>query len=257
MAHRLEGTVALVTGASSGIGEAIARGLAAEGATVALLARREVELKALADRIAGDGGQALPVAVDVTDPVQVADAVERVADELGRIDIAVNNAGTMFLGAVEDAPIEEWQRMIDVNVYGALYVTRAVLTHLGRAADDDLRNVADLVNISSHGGRNAVAGTAVYNATKFALGAFTEALRQEVTKTHVRVAVVEPGMVATDIGQWNRPEAIDTVLNRFGRAAGPITPLQPDDVADAVTYIVTRPRHLAVNELLLRPTEQV
>jgi NADP-dependent 3-hydroxy acid dehydrogenase YdfG len=257
MGHQLEGTVALVTGASSGIGAAIACGLANEGAAVALLARREVELRALADRIAADGGQALPVVVDVTDPTAAAAAVERVAGELGRIDIAVNNAGTMLLGSVEDAPIEEWRRMIDVNVYGALYVTRAVLGHLGRAADDGLRNVADLVNISSHGGRHAVAGTAVYNATKFALGAFSEALRQEVTKTHVRVAVVEPGMTATDIGRWNRPEAIETVLGRFGRAAGPITPLQPADVADAVTYIVTRPRHVAVNELLLRPTEQV
>ena len=253
MAQILDGTVALVTGASSGIGEATARALAAHGAAVAVAARRVERLDALAGTIEGDGGRALPVELDATDQEQAIAAVDRTVAELGRLDIVINNAGVMLLGPVVDAPTEEWDRMVAINVNGLLYVAHAALPHLLRAAEDGPRGVADLVNISSVAGRRATTGSGVYNATKFAVNAFTEALRQEVTERHVRVSVVEPGAVATELSSHNRPE----IRAAIGRNFGQIERLQADDVADAIGYIVTRAQHVAINELLIRPTQQV
>ncbi|MFN2607925.1 MAG: SDR family NAD(P)-dependent oxidoreductase [Acidimicrobiales bacterium] len=254
MSGRLDATVALVTGASSGIGEATALALAAEGATVALVARRGDRLDAVADRIgsAGGGGRALAVVADVTDEGQARQAVERAAGELGRIDVLVNNAGMMLLGPVEGAPLDEWQRMVAVNLLGLLYCSHAALPHLLAAAAGDPRGVADLVNVSSVAGRVARSGSGVYNATKHAVGAFSEALRQEVTGRHVRVSLVEPGAVATELAGHNRPEILDGIHQRFGG----VEQLQAADVAEAITWIVTRPRRVAVNEVLVRPTEQ-
>jgi NADP-dependent 3-hydroxy acid dehydrogenase YdfG len=248
----LSGTVALVTGASSGIGEATARRLAAEGAAVAIAARRVDRLERLAREIDEAGGRALAIEADVTDRGQAEALVERTVAELGRLDIVVNNAGVMLLGPATDAPIEEWERMVDLNVKGLLYVAKAALPHLLEYADQEPRKVTDLVNISSVAGRVARSGSAVYNATKHAVGAFSEALRQEVTERHVRVSLVEPGAVATELASHNRPEVQEAMKGRFGR----IERLEADDIADTISYIVTRPRHVAINEILVRPTEQ-
>ena len=252
MAGRLDGSVALVTGASSGIGEAAARSLAAEGAHVVLAARRADRIAALADELTVGERRAIAVETDVSDEADAKAAVEQSVAELGRLDIVVNNAGVMLLGPAEGAPLEEWQRMVTVNVLGLLYVAHAALPHLVAAAEDSPRGVSDLVNISSVAGRTARSGSAVYNATKHGVGAFSEALRQEVTKRHVRIGLVEPGAVATELASHNRPEVMDQLSKRFGD----MERLEADDIADAITYMVTRPRHVAVNEMLVRPTDQ-
>jgi NADP-dependent 3-hydroxy acid dehydrogenase YdfG len=190
--ERLQNTVALVTGASSGIGEATARALAQEGASVAVLARRHGRLEKLAETIRASGGTALAVEADITVRAQAASAVKRVVTELGRLDTVINNAGVMLLGTVTDAPPGEWEQMLAVNVQGLLEVTRAALPHLRRAAQDSPRRVADLVNISSTSGRFARPGTAVYSLTKFGVSGFTEALRQEMLRERVRVSMVQP-----------------------------------------------------------------
>jgi NADP-dependent 3-hydroxy acid dehydrogenase YdfG len=252
MTERLDGTVALVTGASSGIGEAAARDLARNGAAVALAARRVDRLEGLAKQIRDDGGTALVLEADVTDQDQAVAAVERTVAELGRLDTLVNNAGVMLLGPIEGAPVEEWQRMVGINLLGLLYCTHAALPHLLSAAGSDPRQVADVVNISSVAGRVARSGSGVYNATKHGVGAFSESLRQEVTARHVRVSLVEPGAVSTELAGHNRPEIREQIGQRFGR----IERMVADDIADAITYIVTRPRRVAINEILVRPTEQ-
>jgi NADP-dependent 3-hydroxy acid dehydrogenase YdfG len=248
----LEHTVALVTGASSGIGEATALALAERGAAVAVVARRADRLEALAGRMGDAGAQALVIEADVGDQAAAAAAVERTVSELGRLDTLVNNAGVMLLGPAVGAPLEEWERMLSVNVHGLLYCAHAALPHLLKAANDSPRGVADLVNISSVAGRVARAGSGVYNLTKHGVGAFSEALRQEVTGHHVRVSLVEPGAVSTELASHNRPEIQEQMAKRFGS----IERLEAPDIADAIAYIVTRPKHVAINEILIRPTEQ-
>ena len=248
----LSGTVSLVTGASSGIGEATAGALAKLGSSVAIVARRRERLEQLAERIDEQDGRALVIEADVGSQRQAQDAVQRTVSELGRLDILVNNAGVMLLGPIENAPLEEWQRMLEVNVQGLLYCAHAALPHLLRAAQEGPRGVADMVNISSVAGRVARVGSGVYNLTKHGVGAFSESLRQEMTERHVRVSLVEPGAVDTELPAHNRPEiraGIDETFSGVER-------LTPEDIADAIAYIVTRPRHVAVNELLIRPTEQ-
>ncbi len=257
MADRLDGTVALVTGASSGIGEATAEALAADGATVVVAARRGDRLKDLAGRIeaaggGGGGGKALVHEADVTDEEQVKAMIQRTVDELGRLDTIVNNAGVMLLGPVEGAPMEEWRRMVELNVLGLLYCTHAAMPHLLKAAEDGPRRVADVVNISSVAGRVARQGSGVYNATKFGVGAFSESLRQEFTERHVRVTIIEPGAVATELGSHNRPEVQESMAKRFGN----VEMLQAVDIAETISFAVTRPRHVSLNEILVRPTEQ-
>jgi NADP-dependent 3-hydroxy acid dehydrogenase YdfG len=252
MAERLDGTVALVTGASSGIGEATARALAERGAAVAVAARRKDRLETLAESIRGQGGTVLVLEIDVTDEQQATAMVEQTVAELGRLDTLVNNAGVMLLGPAVDADVTEWQRMVQLNVLGLLYSAHAALPHLLRSAEQDPRRVADLVNISSVAGRVARNGSGVYNLTKHGVGAFSESLRQEVTKRHVRVSLVEPGAVSTELASHNRPEVQAAMRQRFGD----IQRMEAEDIADAIAYIVTRPRHVAVNEMLIRPTEQ-
>ncbi|MDP9117022.1 MAG: SDR family NAD(P)-dependent oxidoreductase [Actinomycetota bacterium] len=253
MTSRLEGTVALVTGASSGIGEATAQQLAAEGAAVVVLARRADRLQALADRITSDGGRVLTIEADVTLESQVNSAVDRAASEFGRLDTVVANAGLMLLGPLADADTDEWRQMIELNVLGLMYTAHAALPHLLSCAGREPRRVADLVLVSSVAGRVARAGSGAYNATKHAVGAFGEALRQEVTERHVRVSLVEPGAVDTELAGHNRPEIQAGMRARFGD----IQRLAATDISDAITYIVTRPRHTAINEMLIRPTQQV
>jgi NADP-dependent 3-hydroxy acid dehydrogenase YdfG len=252
MADVLQGTVALVTGASSGIGEATARELAARGAAVAIAARRKDRLDALAKEIEDAGGTALAIETDVTDQEQAQALVRETVDRLGRLDTVINNAGVMLLGSIVDAPTEEWDRMIALNLQGLLYVAHAALPHLLAAADSEPREVADIVNISSVAGRVTRSGSGVYNLTKWGVGAFSESLRQEVTSRHVRVSLVEPGAVATELTDHLRPEVKEQVQARFGS----IERLEAQDIADAIAYIVTRPRHVAINEVLIRPTEQ-
>lgn len=252
MTERLDGTVALVTGASSGIGHATARALAGHGAAVALVARRKERLDDLAAAIAKDGGRALAIGADIADRAQAEGAVEKTVSELGRLDTVVNNAGVMLLGPAEGAPIEEWERMVSLNAMGLLYVSHAALPHLLKAAEGEPRQVADLVSISSVAGRIARGGSSVYNMTKFGVTAFSEALRQEVGGRHVRISVVEPGAVATELITHVRQEVLADLAKRFGR----MDPLQSEDIADAIAYIVTRPRRVAVNEMLVRPTNQ-
>jgi NADP-dependent 3-hydroxy acid dehydrogenase YdfG len=252
MARALDGTVALVTGASSGIGAATAAALAARGAAVALVARRKNRLEALAERIREQGGTALVLETDITDQQQAAAAIERTVVELGRLDTLVNNAGVMLLGRAADAPLPEWQRSVELNVLGFLYCSHAALPHLLRAAEDGPRRVADMVNISSIAGRFPRSGRAIYNATKHSMTGFSEALRQEVTQRFLRVSLVEPGAVRTELASHNRPE----ILARIQAHIDQIERLQPEDIADTVSYIVTRPRHIAINEILVRPTNQ-
>jgi NADP-dependent 3-hydroxy acid dehydrogenase YdfG len=252
MTERLDGTVALVTGASSGIGDATARELARRGAAVAIAARRKDRLDALAQDIEQAGGSALAIEADVTDQEQVRRLVAQTVDRLGRLDTVVNNAGVMLLGPIADAPTEEWVRMIDLNLKGLLYVAHAALPHLLQAAESEPRHVADLVNISSVAGRIARRNSGVYNLTKHGVGAFSESLRQEVTGRHVRVSLIEPGAVATELASHIRDEIRDAMMSRLSG----IEQLQAEDISDAIAYIVTRPRRVAINELLIRPTEQ-
>lgn len=250
----LTGTVAIVTGASSGIGEATAVALAGEGATVVLAARRADRLADLAGRIAASGspGGALARPCDVTDEDQARALVEETVSRFGRLDTLVNNAGVMLLGPARGAPFAEWRRMVDLNLMALLACTHAAVPYLVAAAAEGPRGVADVVNVSSVAGRVARSGSAVYNATKFGVGAFSEALRQELASSHVRVGLVEPGATITELATHLRPEVRHATVGRF---AG-VTLLEAADVADAVRYLVTRPRHVAVNELLVRPAEQ-
>jgi NADP-dependent 3-hydroxy acid dehydrogenase YdfG len=247
----LKGTVALVTGASSGIGMATASVLAARGAAVALAARRKDRLDALAADIRKQGGTALVLECDITDQEQAAGAVTRTVAELGRLDTLINNAGVMLLGPADGAPLSEWQRMVDLNVLGLLYCAHAALPHLLQAAQEAPRQVADMVNISSVAGRAARNGNGVYSLTKFGIGALSESLRQELAGRYVRVSLVEPGATATELASHNRPEILESIRSQFGQR------MQAEDIADAIGYIVTRARHVAVNEMLIRPTEQV
>jgi NADP-dependent 3-hydroxy acid dehydrogenase YdfG len=253
MTESLTGSVALVTGASGGIGEAIAVRLASLGARVALAARNKQQLELVADSIGANGGTAVVIQADLSNPEQARRAVERAVLEADGLDIVVNNAGMLLLGPIVDAPLEEWKQMVQLNLMGAMHVAHAALPHLIRAAQDGRRGVADLVNISSIAGRIATRNTGVYNATKFALNGFSESLRQEVGERYVRVSVIEPGYVATRFAMGSRPEVLQQLAGSFD----PGQPLQPESVADAVSYVVTRPRGLAVNEIVIRGTEQV
>ena len=244
---RLDGTIAVVTGASSGIGNATARALVAEGATVALLARRRDKLEDLANEL---GEWAEVREVDVTDADAVREAVEGVVRDRGRLDVLVNNAGYGTMDPALEADLSEWRKMVDVNLTGVLATTHAAVSHLTEAARGP-RGVADVVTVSSVAGRTVNGpGSNVYAATKHAVNAFSEALRQELGPKHVRVGLVEPGLVDTELtnsGRENTPDA---------SSASELGVLEAEDIADAVVYMVTRPRRTAVNEMLVRPTEQ-
>ncbi|MGD0561424.1 MAG: SDR family NAD(P)-dependent oxidoreductase [Streptosporangiaceae bacterium] len=249
----LEGTAALVTGASSGIGEATAIELARLGASVALVARRTDRIDALAARLNGSGpGKAVAITADVTDEAQALACVEQTVGEFGRLDTLINNAGLMLLGPAVGSDLSDWQRMVDLNIKGLMYCTHAAVPHLLTAAADSPRGVSDLVNISSVAGRVARSGSAGYNATKHAVGAFSEALRQEVARRHLRVSLVEPGATETELRSHNRPEIVERQNQRF---AG-MTIMQATDIAETIAFIVTRPARVAINEVLIRPTEQ-
>jgi NADP-dependent 3-hydroxy acid dehydrogenase YdfG len=253
MASKLTGTVALVTGASSGIGAATARRLADQGASVVLVARRKNRLDDLASEIETAGGTALVVEADISDRAQAEAAVEKTVERFGRLDTLVNNAGLMLLGPVVGADPDEWDRMIAVNAQGLLYTTHAALPYLLKAADEGPRRVADIVNISSIAGRVAWNGYGVYNLTKFGVNGFTESLRQEVTKRHVRVGVLEPGGVDTELSWHNNDDIRSQIIEPFLEET---QVLAAEDIADGVAYMVTRPRHASIGELWIMPTDQ-
>ena len=247
MAGKLDGKVAIVTGASAGIGEATAITLAAEGASVVIAARRFDRLNAIADRIATIGGKALPIVADITDETQVQNLVEKANAQLGRVNILVNNAGIALSGNIEGANTSDWRRMIDLNVLGLMYATHAVLPIL------KAQGGGHIVNISSVAGRTARVGIGGYNATKWGVNGFSESLRQEVCKHNIRVTIIEPGMVDTEIDS----HITDPIAKqRTEERRKSIVPLQSEDVAAAIVYAVTQPPRVNVNEILIRPTDQ-
>ena len=243
MNDTLEGKVVLVTGASSGIGQATAVALSSEGASVAVGARRTDRLKSLAQDAPGE---MLVLDLDVTDRQSVQDAVAATVERFGALDAVVNNAGVMLSGAILDADTTEWTRMVETNLLGSMYVVHAALPHL-------LRSKGAVVQISSTSGRTASAASGVYAATKFGVTAFSEALRQEVTAQGVRVIVVEPGFVSTELASHITDPAIQAAAKDMAES---MRTLQPEDIAGAVLYALTQPAHVAVNEILIRPTDQ-
>jgi NADP-dependent 3-hydroxy acid dehydrogenase YdfG/uncharacterized protein YciI len=246
-ARKLQGRVALVTGASSGIGEATAVALAREGANVALAARRVERLEALAERLAREGAEGAPFRADVAQEREARSLVDRVRERFGRLDIVVNSAGVMLLAPVAEATSDQWRRMIDLNLLALMHVTQAALPGMKRAGG------GHIVNIASLAGRIANPGASAYAATKFGVVGFSEAVRREVYKDAIRVTVIEPGVVATELG-----EHIDNVAAKQGlkdRLAS-MDALRADDIAAAVAYAVTQPARVNVNEIVIRPTDQ-
>ena len=247
MTTPLQGKVALVTGASSGIGEATALALARTGARVAIAARRRDRLDGVAVRIADLRAESLVLEADVARPEEAESIVSRTVERWGQLDILVNNAGLMLLSPIDRARVEDWRRMLDLNVLGLMVTTRAALPQMRRQKD------GHVVNISSTAGRVANPDASVYAATKFGVGAFSEALRREVYKDNIRVTVIEPGAVATELREHvpdpDTRERIDTWARSMRQ-------LQSEDVAAAILYAVSQPPHVNVNEILLRPTDQ-
>ncbi|HEX4704044.1 MAG TPA: SDR family NAD(P)-dependent oxidoreductase [Pseudonocardiaceae bacterium] len=242
----LAGKVALVTGASSGIGAATAEALATHGASVVLAARRTDRLADLAAQLADKGATVLSVALDVADEQSCERAVARTVAEFGGLDVLVNNAGVMLLGQIEGADTTDWTRMINTNLLGSMFMVHSALPHL-------LARKGIVVQISSVAGRIARGGAGGYAATKFGIGAFTESLRQEVTTRGVRVVLIEPGVVDTELrSHITDPKAAAALAERLGDNRN----LQADDIASAVVYAVTQPDHVTVNEIMLRPTDQ-
>jgi NADP-dependent 3-hydroxy acid dehydrogenase YdfG len=243
----LEGKVALVTGASSGIGEATAIALAEAGVAVAVGARRRDRLDALTAKLRDDGARVLPLDLDVTSEEACRDAVARTRQELGGLDVLVNNAGVMLLGTIVGADTEDWRRMVHTNVLGLMYMTHAAIDGMLEQGS------GDVVNISSVAGRTARKGAGVYNASKWAVNAFSESLRQEVTGRGVRISLVEPGAVATELSSHITQEA---AREESRRMAASMRTLQSEDIARAILYVVSQPPHVAINEVLVRPTDQ-
>jgi len=243
---KLDGKVAVITGASSGIGEATAEALAAEGASVVVAARREDRLSDLVERINGNGGKALPVECDVTDEEQAHGLIQKAKDEYGQVDILVNNAGVMQLSKVEKGLSDEWRTMFNVNVLGLLYATDAAVQVMKEQGS------GHLVNISSVAGRRSRATTGVYSGTKFAVNAISEALREELLEDNIRVTMVEPGAVETELATHITDEEAQEALSGILE----LDILQPEDIANAIAYVVTQPERVSINEVLIRPTQQ-
>jgi clavulanate-9-aldehyde reductase len=243
----LSSRVVAITGASSGIGEATALACARAGAAVALGARRTDRIEQLARQIIENGGRAIAVPTDVGDEQQARAFIELAHAELGRLDVLVNNAGVMLLGPIENAPTDEWRQMVDANIFGVLYCTHAALPLMRTQGS------GHIVNVSSVAGRVARAGAGVYNLTKFGVGAFSESLRQEAVPLGVRVTLVEPGAVATELVGHNRPEVIEGLAQSFGG----VTPMDAEDIANAILYAIGQPQNVSVNEVLIRPSGQV
>ena len=245
---KLDNKVAVVTGASSGIGEATVRALAAEGAAVVAGARRKERLDGLVEEVARDGGRAVAVECDVTDEEQAHDLVHRAVEVFGRIDILVNNAGVMLLSTVGKGLSDQWRQMFEVNVMGLLYATDAAIGHMKEQGS------GHLVNISSVAGRKVTRDSSgVYAGTKHAVNAISEGLRQELLQDNIRVTIVGPGAVATELPDHITDEDARESLSGLLK----LERLQAEDIAEAVVYAVTQPERVSVNEILIRPTQQL
>jgi NADP-dependent 3-hydroxy acid dehydrogenase YdfG len=245
--QQLLGKVAIVTGATSGIGKATALALAQEGVKVAVTGRRVERLEELVEVIGDTGGRALAIRNDITDRAAVHEMVALVRKEWGQIDILINNSGVMLLGPALRADPTDWQRMVDTNLYGVLWATHAVLPHMVE------RQQGHIVQISSVAGRTTRPTGAVYNATKWGVNAFTDALRQEICHHNIRTTLIEPGIVATELREHITH---DETRERTEAWADSIRQLQSEDIAKAVVYAVSQPEHVAINEILVRPTDQ-
>ncbi len=243
----LKGKVALVTGASSGIGSATALALAGAGARIALGARRTDRLAQLEAKIRAEGGDAMSCGLDVAQRPQCEAFVKAAMDRWGVIDILVNNAGLMPLSFLKSLKVDEWERMVDVNIKGVLFCTAAVLEHMRK------RKTGHIVNISSVAGRVVFPAGSVYCATKYAVNAFTEGLRQELSaRSNIRVTCIEPGVVATELVNT----ITDRSLREFVENTKRMEALRAEDIADSVLYAVGSPPHVNVNEILIRPITQ-
>lgn len=247
MQGMLAGKVALVTGASSGIGEATAVALAAQGAYVSIVARRADRLYKVASRISAGDELVLPIVADVTDAAQAKNAVVHTAEHWGHLDILVNNAGITLIGPVDSLPVEDWQGMVNLNILGVLYCTHAALPIMR------LQGNGHIVNISSLAGRQVNQDTAVYSATKFAVEAFSEGLRQQVCKDKIRVTTIEPGAVSTEsIEHITNTELRQQVREKYNS----MRTLDSEDIAASIVFALTQPEHVSVNEILIRPTDE-
>ena len=244
---RLDGRIALVTGASSGIGEATALAFAEAGAKVAIAARRKDRLQALADRLAPLGAEPLVLDADLLDEHVAQKIVADTEAHFGKLDILVNNAGVMYLEPVAEADLGRWRRMLELNVLSLIASTQAALAGMKTRRD------GHIVNVSSTAGRIANPNAAAYSATKFGVVAFSEALRREVYADNIRVSIIEPGIVQTELRDHIGHAATQANLNTW---ASTMRQLQPEDVADAIVFCVSRPSHVNVNEILMRPTDQ-
>jgi NADP-dependent 3-hydroxy acid dehydrogenase YdfG len=242
----LEGKVAAITGASSGIGEATAVALAQAGARVSLGARRADRLDALVEQIGGD--RALAIETDITDEEQARRFVQQTKEELGSVDVLVNNAGVMLLGLVLMQTGDDWRRMIEVNQLGLLYCSHEALKVMSEQGG------GHIVNVSSVAGRIAALGSAVYNMTKWGVTGFSEALRQEGVHVNVRVTCVEPGFVETELQGHNTNPMVVDAMEKAQEEIGKV--LDAKDIADAILYAVSQPEHVGINEILVRPTKQ-
>ena len=248
MAGSLDGRKVLITGASSGIGEATAEAMVAEGAAVALGARRKDRLDELASRINDGGGTAVAIEADISDEEQARNLVETAHSELGGLDCLVNNAGVMLLGPLQGADPSEWRTMIEVNCLGLLYCTHYALPLIRDGGG------GDVINVSSVAGRTAALGSGVYNMTKFGVVGYSEALRQEALLIGIRVTVIEPGFVETELQEHNKNpivvEQLEKMRSQIGKA------LEAEDIANAIVYAAAQPKHVSVNEILVRPSGQ-
>jgi NADP-dependent 3-hydroxy acid dehydrogenase YdfG len=244
----IQDKVVAITGASSGIGEATALACANAGAKVALAARRSDRIEALASRIEADGGRAVAIETDVTDEASARAFIEGAREQLGGLHGLVNNAGVMLLGPVEGADTDQWRQMVEVNCLGLLYCTHAALPIMRE------EGAGHIVNLSSVAGRVASLGSAVYNLTKWGVNGFSEALRQEALHANIRVTIIEPGFVRTELQGHNEGNPI--VMEAIEKMREQIDPLEASDIADAIAYALTRPQHVGINEVLIRPTKQ-
>ena len=248
MAGSLQGRKALITGASSGIGEATAEAMVAEGATVALGARRKDRLDELAARLSESGGTAVAIEADISDEAQAKNLVETAHAELGGLDCLVNNAGVMLLGPLQGADPSEWRRMIDVNLLGLLYCTHYALPLMRDGGG------GDVVNVASVAGRIASLGSGVYNMTKWGVVGYSESLRQEGAFIGVRVTCVEPGFVDTELQGHNKNPIVVEEIEKLMKKTPKV--LEATDIANAIVYAASQPEHVSINEILVRPSGQ-
>jgi NADP-dependent 3-hydroxy acid dehydrogenase YdfG len=246
MSNNIEGKVVVITGASSGMGEAAARYLAAQGASVVLGARRIERLQSLADELNSQGGKALAVETDVTDPNQVQRLVDEAVQTYGRVDVIINNAGLMPHSPLERLKIDDWNRMIDVNIKGVLYGIAAVIPYMKE------QKSGHIINVSSVAGHKVRAGGVVYAATKHAVRVISEGLRQEVKPYNIRTTVISPGAVDTELPSSATEPDVAENLHKFYKEFA----IPADSFARAVAFAMSQPEEVDINEILFRPTRQ-